>query len=126
MYGFRFHDATNHEPIEKTFETCRECLQEINKLNPRDYPSPIGIDFVEDDEEGFIKVITPNFYSRYLEDAYKKVKTLIEELKKFDENYYVKLSGGNGAYGDWATLTVCEDEEDAMWDIGTVIMEESD
>ena len=59
-------------------------------------------------------------------DEYKKVKDLIEELKKFDENYYVKLSGGNGAYGDWATLTVCEDEEDAMWDIGTVIMEESD
>ena len=54
---------------------------------------------------------------------YEKVKDLIEMLKKFDENCYVVLSGGECSMGDWATLTVCEDEEDAFYGIGTVIME---
>lgn len=54
-----------------------------------------------------------------------KVKDLIEELKDFNEEYLVSISGGEGADGDWATLTVCETEEDAFFDIGTIIMEYS-
>ena len=55
-----------------------------------------------------------------------KVKDLIEELKNFDGEYLVSISGGECEDGGWATLTICETEEDAIFDIGTVIMEYSD
>ena len=55
--------------------------------------------------------------------TYTKVKDLIELLKEFDENYYVTISGGEGADGEWAVLMVSESEQEAKWDIGTVIME---
>lgn len=57
---------------------------------------------------------------------FMKVKDLIEELKNFDEEYLISISGGEGVNGSWATLTVCETEYDAIFDIGTVIMEYSD
>lgn len=57
---------------------------------------------------------------------FMKVKDLIEELKEFDENYYVSLSGGECVDGSWATLTVCETEEDALWDNGVIIMDYSE
>ena len=54
-----------------------------------------------------------------------KVKDLIEELKNFNEEYFISISGGECADGDWATLTVCKTEEDALFDIGTIVMEYS-
>ena len=34
------------------------------------------------------------------------VKELIKELKKYDKNMQVAVTGGEGAYGDWAYLAV--------------------
>ena len=57
---------------------------------------------------------------------FMKLKDLIEELKEFNEESFISLSGGEGVNGDWATLTICETKEDAIFDIGTVVMEDGD
>lgn len=62
MYGFRFHDASGYEPVEETFETYQSCLEVMNRpFFKENYPWPFGIDFVNEDDDGFIQVITSNF-----------------------------------------------------------------
>lgn len=57
---------------------------------------------------------------------FMKLKDLIEELKNFDEEYFISLSGGEDVDGSWATLTICETKEDALFNNGIVIMEDNE
>lgn len=76
MYGFIFHDAHDHIPVEKVFNDYHECLREIEKLDPREYPLPFGIDYVYEDD-GYVETLMPNIilkpdnYADYGEFEYK-------------------------------------------------------
>jgi len=51
------------------------------------------------------------------------VKELIKVLSKYDEDDIVSVHGSEGANGDWAYLLVSDDEEEAIWQDGTIILE---
>ena len=51
------------------------------------------------------------------------VGEMIKILSKENENSIVYVSGGQSSNGDWGVFGVAENEDDAMWDIGTVLLE---
>ena len=51
------------------------------------------------------------------------VAEMIKILSQENENSLVYVCGGQGSDGDWGVFGVAEDETDALWDAGTIILE---
>ena len=51
------------------------------------------------------------------------VKELIKVLSKFNENDIAIVNGGEGCHGNWGYLMICENEEDAIWQNGEIVLE---
>ena len=57
---------------------------------------------------------------------YMTVKEMIETLKKYDENWFVSVHGGEGGSGSWGCFCICKDMEDVIWMTGESILEYED
>ena len=58
--------------------------------------------------------------------SYMTVKEMIETLKRFDENWFVAVDGGESEHGSWGEIFIGEDMDDVIWGNGEVILEYED